>query len=181
MKNTNLSKSILFAFLFFAASSQAQTNVGIGTATPEASAKLDVTSTTQGFLAPRMTAAERNAIATPATGLLVYQTDGISGFYYRKATGWNQLSSLVAMGEVPIGSNASSKKVITVTHSGGIGGTQNIQLTVKGGAGESAPDVFVTSIIGNSITANSFQVVIFRPDGSNWGQNPVLMYSISVQ
>jgi len=46
--------------------------VGIGTTTP--SAKLDVTSTTQGFLPPRMTTTQRDAISTPATGLVIYNT-----------------------------------------------------------------------------------------------------------
>ena len=47
-------------------------NVGIGTTTPAAA--LDVTSTTSGFLPPRMTTAQRDAIATPATGLQIYNT-----------------------------------------------------------------------------------------------------------
>ena len=157
-------------------------NVGIGTVTPDSSAMLDVSSTTQGFLAPRMTEAERTVIASPATGLLVYQTDGASGLYYRNANKWDSLiTGFVTMGEQAIGSNGSNKKTITVTHNKNITGTQNIKLTVKGESNQSAPDVFVTSIIGNSITANSFQVVIYRPDGSNWGQNPVLMYAISVE
>ena len=49
-------------------------NVGIGTNAPDASAVLDLTSTTKGFLAPRMTTTERDAIASPATGLLIYNT-----------------------------------------------------------------------------------------------------------
>jgi hypothetical protein len=157
-------------------------NVGIGTVTPHASAMLDVSSTTQGFLPPRMTEVERTAIASPATGLLVYQTDGAQGLYYRNANKWDSLiTSFVTMGEQAIGTNGSNKKTITVTHNKNITGTQNIKLTVKGESNQSAPDVFVTSIIGNSITANSFQVVIYRPDGTNWGQNPVLMYAISVE
>ena len=56
-----------------------------GTA-PDASAMLDVQSTTKGLLAPKMTLAQRNAISNPATGLLIYQTDGTTGFYYNSGT-----------------------------------------------------------------------------------------------
>jgi hypothetical protein len=49
-------------------------NVGVGTATPNASSLLDITSTIRGFLPPRMTTAQKTAIATPATGLVVYDT-----------------------------------------------------------------------------------------------------------
>lgn len=63
-------------------------SVGIGTNTPNASAQLDVSSTTKGLLAPRMTFAQRNAIAAPAPGLLVYQTDLVAGFYYYNGASW---------------------------------------------------------------------------------------------
>lgn len=67
---------------------QAQ-NVGINTATPHASAALDVSSTTAGFLVPRMTQTERDAITIPKeTGLLLYQTDNTPGFYYWNGTAW---------------------------------------------------------------------------------------------
>ena len=46
-------------------------NIGIGTTAPAASSKLDITSTTQGVLFPRMTTTQKNAIASPATGLVV--------------------------------------------------------------------------------------------------------------
>ena len=57
-------------------------NVGIGTTAPNASALLDVSSTTKGFLPPRVTTTERNAIATPAEGLTVYNTttDGLETY-----------------------------------------------------------------------------------------------------
>jgi hypothetical protein len=55
---------------------RAQTgNVGIGTVSPDNSALLDLTSTSKGLLIPRMTEAQRIAIAAPATGLLVYETN----------------------------------------------------------------------------------------------------------
>jgi len=49
--------------------------VGIGTSTPQASAKLEVNSTTSGLLLPRMTFAQRNQIPAPAQALMVYCTD----------------------------------------------------------------------------------------------------------
>ena len=61
--------------------------VGIGTATPDASAKLDVSSTTQGFLPPRMTTTQRDAIAGPATGLTIYNTT-IKAFQVYNGTAW---------------------------------------------------------------------------------------------
>ena len=63
----------------------------IGTTSPSASALLQMNSTTQGFLPPRMTQAQRTAIASPAVGLIVYQTDGTEGAYQYKSTGWAAL------------------------------------------------------------------------------------------
>lgn len=55
---------------------------------PNSSAMLDVSSTTKGLLTPRMTSAQRTAISSPATGLIVYQTDGTAGFYYYDGSSW---------------------------------------------------------------------------------------------
>jgi trimeric autotransporter adhesin len=65
-------------------------NIGIGTTAPNASALLELSSTSRGLLTPRMTQAQRNAIAAPAQGLLIFQTDGTRGFYYYEG-GWKQL------------------------------------------------------------------------------------------
>ena len=62
--------------------------VGIGTTTPDASSALDITSTTKGLLIPRMTETQRDAISSPATGLMIYQTDGTVGFYYYNGSSW---------------------------------------------------------------------------------------------
>ena len=59
-----------------------------GTGTKSASALNQLDSTTQGFLPPRMTAAQRTAIASPAIGLMVYCTDTVEGLYVYKSTGW---------------------------------------------------------------------------------------------
>jgi len=56
--------------------------VGINTQTPDPSSALDISSTTRGLLAPRMTTAQRTAIASPADGLIVYDTTQKIFYYY---------------------------------------------------------------------------------------------------
>jgi hypothetical protein len=62
--------------------------IGVGTTSPLPSAVLDINSTTQGFLPPRMTNAQRTSISLPAVGLMVYCTDATEGLYIYKSTGW---------------------------------------------------------------------------------------------
>jgi len=71
----NLIRCLLFALPVLLKVASAQ-NIAINTdgSIPDASAMLDITSTTKGFLAPRMTTAQQNAISSPATGLLVFNT-----------------------------------------------------------------------------------------------------------
>jgi hypothetical protein len=76
-------------------------NVGINTTTPDASAALDITSTTSGVLVPRMTTTQRTAITTPATGLLVFDTT-LGQFYFYSGSAWTAipLSTSTAIGYV---------------------------------------------------------------------------------
>lgn len=71
--------------------SSASVHIGGGANAPEATAVLEVNSTTKGFLFPRMTSAQRLAIGSPATGLMVYQTDSREGVYIYKSFGWVQV------------------------------------------------------------------------------------------
>ena len=64
---------LLFALLCATTFTQAQ--IGIGTSSPNAASQLEVSSTSKGFLPPRMTAAQRNAISTPVAGLMVWCND----------------------------------------------------------------------------------------------------------
>jgi len=59
----------------------------------DSSAMLDVNSSSQGVLVPRMTAAQKRQINNPANGLLIYQTDSTIGFYFYNGTQWNALNS----------------------------------------------------------------------------------------
>mgnify|MGYP001616972238 CR=1 FL=1 len=67
-------------------------NVGIGTLTPNASAMLDVVSINKGMLVPRVTTSQMNGIVSPSNGLLVYNIDSLCFCYYN-STLWMSLCS----------------------------------------------------------------------------------------
>jgi hypothetical protein len=81
----------MLAMLFATVSAFAQ--VGIGTTSPNAASILDITSTTAGVLVPRMTEAQKILIALPVASLLIYQTDGASGFWYFDGSVWQPLAA----------------------------------------------------------------------------------------
>ena len=68
-------------------------SVMVGTNTVVESSAFTVQSTSKGFLVPRMSAEQKNAIEGPVNGLLVYQTDGTTGFYYFDGSSWLPLKS----------------------------------------------------------------------------------------
>jgi hypothetical protein len=115
---------------------------GIGTTSPSASAKLEISASDKGLLIPRMTATQKNAISNPATGLLVYQTDLAAGFYFWNGSAWtklvvptdnvNNVTGTVAIANGGTGSNSGS-----ITGSGALtfaagGSNQNITLSPSG-------------------------------------------------
>ncbi|MES2556170.1 MAG: hypothetical protein V4604_08475 [Bacteroidota bacterium] len=77
---------LLSSILTFSVNAQ---NVGVNAtgAAPAVSAMLDIASTNSGLLIPRMTTAQRTAIAAPATGLLVYDLT-LGSFYYYDGAQW---------------------------------------------------------------------------------------------
>ena len=84
---------LFLALLFLFGKNQAQ-SIGIGTTTPHPSAQLEIQAIDKGFLVPRMTTAERLVISSPATGLLVYDTNTNSFWFYAGAS-WQNLASLL--------------------------------------------------------------------------------------
>ena len=82
--------AIAFAYVSLGTFTARAQNVGIGTATPDNSAILELYSTTQGMLAPRVTNTQMLAIASPATADLVYNTT-YSNFYYYNGSIWTPL------------------------------------------------------------------------------------------
>lgn len=86
-----MKRILLLLFIATGLQSFAQSPLLIGGGSREASAQFQVSSTTKGSIAaPRMTAAQKSAISSPATGLMIYQTDGTTGFYYYNGSAWVQ-------------------------------------------------------------------------------------------
>ena len=91
--------------------------VGIGTTSPDASSALDVTSTTQGFLPPRLTSAQRNAIASPAEGLTIYNTDNKCVEYY-DGVSWVSLCTGSPLTVANICDPTNPTEIVDVTSAG---------------------------------------------------------------
>lgn len=126
-KRNKVKKIVLLLLVSFYGFSQ----TGIGTTTPDASAKLDVTSTTKGLLAPRMTSAQRAAITLPANGLFVYQTDGVSGFYVNTGTSATPVWSRVNVDWVKTGNDIAYTAGNISTNGALTGGNSNTS-TISG-------------------------------------------------
>ena len=97
MKFNPISICLIFATIFISTISLAQ--VGIGTTSPNASAKLDITSTTQGLLPPRMTATQRNAISTPAAGLMIWNSS-LNQLEVFDGSLWVNMNGIKSIGQI---------------------------------------------------------------------------------
>jgi trimeric autotransporter adhesin len=105
MKTTTFTFYCIVFLLIHATRMNAQTNTfpstgsaGIGTTAPDASSALEIKSATQGILVPRMTKNQRDAIVTPATGLMIFQTNSSPGFYYYDGTAWKAVTPKATAG-----------------------------------------------------------------------------------
>jgi hypothetical protein len=93
-----------YILLFLLVSYTVFAQTGIGTTTPNASAKLDVYSTNKGFLPPRVTltsTSDATTIASPAEGLLVYNLGSVglqAGYYYWNGANWATIATATSAG-----------------------------------------------------------------------------------
>lgn len=134
-KQSIMSRLIIFtAFLItLSISLSAQVAITGDGSSAHPSAMLEVKSTDQGLLIPRMTATDRDAINAPAEGLMIYQTDGTEGFYYFDGSIWkavagNQASytTWVMIEEVTLNAGAAS-----ITFSG-LNGNSDVEYRIIG-------------------------------------------------
>ena len=157
MKKKILS-SLLLTAMIITTTTNAQVGIGVSTANINPSAQLDVTSITKGFLPPRMTTTQRDAISTPATGLVIFNTT-TNSLEYRSSTSWVQLTTggvpyTGATGAVDLGNYNLTVNGITVGLGGATAGTNTAigylaQSAANGGQGHN------TAIGAYSLQANA--------------------------
>lgn len=155
----------LLFFGLFVLLGHAQT--GIGTTTPNASAKLEIASTDKGLLIPRMTKEQREAITLPtaANGLMVYQTDYLTGFYVNTSTtttaSWTRVNSnwsrsgndiSYTSGNVSTTGNLTGGNVSTSTISGFAANVATISANYPITAADNGKIIQSTSASGITVT-----------------------------
>lgn len=129
-------------------------NVGIGTTAPASSSILELNSTAQGFLTPRMTTAQRNAISAPVKGLLVYDTDA-NDLYHFNGSVWTTVGFSLPY----TGSFNTVGNVLNITNTGSgdaISGTA--QGTSAIGIGGYAQQTGSYGVYGNNNSSGGFGV-----------------------
>jgi hypothetical protein len=105
-------------------------SVVVGTATPSASAALDINSTSQGMLVPRMTTVQRNAIATPASALLIFNTSNNTFEVYKTSCScWVSINDGGSSAATNLENNAPSVSNINYKGTFRVGSTANVVYT----------------------------------------------------
>jgi hypothetical protein len=106
-----MKKQILTTLLFIVVANvgvNAQVGIGVSTPNVNPSAQLEVSSTNKGLLPPRMTTVQRNAIANPAAGLIIYNLTTHALEYYREVEGWTSFAISSVSTTTTTGRNAST-------------------------------------------------------------------------
>ncbi len=151
--------ALLFFCILIQLESFAQPGIGIGTTTPNSSAMLDIVSISKGLLTPRMTSAQRTAIASPATGLIVYQTDGTAGLYMNNGTPASPVWSYVfTSGSGAVSGTGISTQVAFWSGASSLSSNSNLywdNVNNRLGIGNAAP-AYTLDVTGNWFRVGSF-------------------------
>lgn len=161
-----MKKILLLLALVASVISQAQVAVGTSTATMNASAQLEVTSNTKGFLPPRMTQAQRNDIITPAQGLIVYCTNcgPVGEAQVFNGNAWTNICGSPALGIKPtITTTTVSDIAASNAKSGGTivsNGGDNITVSGVVWSTSTNPTIALTTKTTNGAATGSFTSTI---------------------
>lgn len=127
------------------------------------SAMLDVASNNKGILIPRMSTTERIAITTPATSLMVYQTDGLKGYYYYDGSVWVKIGEKTAnscLSVVPLTSWSSYSYIQSTFGTNTVANLGQVCLPLQINASQ------ITVFAGTFInTAGSYKIALYSEDG----------------
>ncbi len=165
-----------FVFLIiFSIPLKLMAQTGIGTTTPSTSAKLEIASTDKGLLIPRMTSTQKGNITSPANGLLVYQTDGVVGFYVNTGTTSSPVWTRINMDWIKSGNDISytaGNVSTTGTLTGGNSSTSSISGFAANVASISANYPITAADNGKVIqSTGSSAIIVTIPTGLPTGFN----------
>ncbi len=123
------------------------------TNTPGTNGDFVITSTTGGLLIPTMTKAQRDAISSPATGLMIYQADNTPGFYYYDGSAWTSAGATSIDGLSDAG--ASNSNVFLGLNAGSLtSGSHNVALGLDALAASSS-GIYNAAFGASSLNANT--------------------------
>jgi uncharacterized protein (TIGR02145 family) len=151
-------KQIFFLITVFSVSS-IFSQVGIGTTTPDVSSMLDVKSTTAGFLPPRMTTTQRDAIVSPAVGLFIFNTT-INCMEWWNGKLWHNGCGTTFLATIPTNAFCAGKTISKTPCSNVVGATLNDDPTTPLGAEYDWPNASNSTLgIGIGATTNTRALV----------------------
>ncbi len=154
---------------------QAQVGINETEATPDVSAMLDIASTSKGMLVPRMSTAQRNAISSPATGLLVFDSNEKSFWFYTGAA-WEEIGGSLdgiyvdeTTSNIGIGTTDPDEKL-------SVFGDISIKFNESANLGTANTEINALDFYYNRNNVNFHTGKItfknYSPDGSGWYSDP---------
>ena len=144
---------------------QVDGKIGNNPGNKAASAVLELESTTKGFLLPRMTAAQMNAISSPANGLAIYNTDIQCTFLYRGST-WVSLCDSATNGLTKSGSVISLGGALTGATT--ITSSASNTLAIDGLQGGAATDSIMTLVGSTGVLRRRTVADVLAGSGNVW-------------
>lgn len=174
--------TLALAFILIISSSASAQSVAINTngSFADSTALLDVSSTSKGLLIPRMTKMQRDSIVAPATGLMVYQTNDSSGFWYYSGVFWSRIdgsspNKFKQSGTFVAGPSGAGTKTVSFNFPASFSSVPKIVSSPRSEANTNFPDVFALQV--KSISATSVTFIILRLDANiPWNQFLLIDY-----